>query len=85
MKKNIIKHAIMTEKTMGFTERENKLAFVVDIKANKNDVREAVQTLYKVKVVNVDTVITPKGIKRAIVQLAPENSAEEIATNMGVV
>jgi large subunit ribosomal protein L23 len=37
-----------------------------------------------VKVVKVTTQITPRGGKKAIVTLAPENSAEEIASRLGV-
>ena len=40
--------------------------------------------MYNVKVIKVTTLIDPKGEKKAIVTLSPENSAEEIASRLGI-
>jgi large subunit ribosomal protein L23 len=44
----IILSPIITEKTHKQQEAENKYSFKVHADANKNDVKEAIQTLYKV-------------------------------------
>jgi ribosomal protein uL23 len=80
----VLKNALMTEKSMDLSDRENKLIFVVDKRVNKNTIREAVEKLYGVKVLSVNTQTTAKGQKKAFVQLAPESSAEEIISKTGV-
>ena len=80
----VIKYPIVTEKSMEKSLAENKLCFAVDMKANKNLIREAVEKMYEVKVIKVNTQITTKGEKRAYTKLSPEHSAEEIASGMGV-
>jgi len=80
----VIKHPIVTEKSMEKSLQENKLCFAVNGKSNKNQIREAVEKMYSVKVLSVNTLITTKGEKRAYTRLSPEHSAEEIASGMGV-
>jgi large subunit ribosomal protein L23 len=69
---------------MTIIEKENKLVFIVDRRANKKDIAKAVETAFKVKVKNVKTQICPKG-KKAYIKLKPEYSASDIATKMGMV
>ncbi len=80
----IIISPYITEKTMKSLEMENKLVFIVKRQANKKQIKEAVEKLYNVKVSKVNTVITPKGEKKAFVRLSPEYRAEEIATKLGI-
>lgn len=57
----IIKRPIITEKSMLLVERENKYTFSVDKRANKVQIANAVEELFKVKVVKVNTMnVTPK-------------------------
>ena len=51
---SVIKHLLITEKgtTLG---PQNKYLFSVDRKANKPDIKRAVQEIYKVKVTSVNT------------------------------
>lgn len=51
---NVIKRPLVTEKTTGLME-QNKYCFVVDPRANKNQIKEAVEQLFKVKVLEVNT------------------------------
>ncbi len=80
----IVNHSLVTEKATGLIDRENALQFIVNLKANKKQIKEEVERLYGVKVVSVNTVITAKGKKKATVKLSPEYRAEEIATRMGL-
>ena len=73
-----------TEKALNYIEFHNTLVFIVDRKATKHQIKEAVEKAYDVKVEKVRTLITAKGEKRAFVKLSPEYSADEIATRLGV-
>ena len=79
-----IKHPLATEKSIRLMESENKLVFVVDKKANKHDIKKAIQELFNAKVVNVNTHNTFKGEKRAYVTFAKETPAIDIATTLGM-
>ena len=79
-----IKYPLATEKAVRLMEAENKLVFEVELKANKQDVRKAVEDLFKVKVVAVNTYITQAGKKRAYVKLSQETPAIDVATQMGL-
>jgi len=80
----VLKHSLVTEKSMDMVEKGNKIVFVVSKKANKNQIKEAVESLYKVKVIDVNTVNAINGQKKAFVQLHPESHAEDIISKMGV-
>ncbi len=81
---DVILYPLMTEKSLDKTDKENRLTFIVDRRSGKQQIKEAVESLYNVKVVKVNTQITMEGKKKAFVKLAPEYSAEDIAGRMGV-
>ena len=80
----VIMYPIMTEVTSRLIETENKLVFIVSLKANKKDIRLAVEELYQVNVKDVNTTITTKGEKKAFVRLKPEHSATDVAIKLGI-
>ncbi|MFX0035033.1 MAG: 50S ribosomal protein L23 [Candidatus Hermodarchaeota archaeon] len=80
----IIKKPLITEKTFDLIEKENKLVFIVDRKANKSQIKKAVEKLHNVRVKKVNTMITPQGNKKAFVKLHPEFSAQDIAIDLGI-
>ena len=80
----IIKFPLSTEKAIRLMEAENKLVFVVDKKAKKSEIKQSVETIFKVKVSKVNTLITPRGEKRAYVKLSPEHTALDVATDLGL-
>jgi large subunit ribosomal protein L23 len=51
----IIKKPLITEKSTRQKEEGNQIAFVVDPKAGKIQIRQAVEKLFKVKVLSVRT------------------------------
>ena len=55
----IIKHALSTEKAVRLMESENKLTFIVNLKANKEEIKQAVEKMFNVKVEKVNTEVTP--------------------------
>lgn len=52
---DIIRKPIVTEKATAATDVANTYAFEVDRRATKTQIKDAVQALYKVRVVNVRT------------------------------
>jgi large subunit ribosomal protein L23 len=52
---NVIRRPLITEKGLGVKETQNTLVFEVDQKATKTEVKQAVETLFKVKVSDVRT------------------------------
>ncbi len=82
----IIKYPILTEKTIRLIE-QNQYSFAVDVKADKNMLKAAIEQLFDVKVLAVNTSLLPlrkrrvgkfigkkSRYKRAIVKLASEDS-----------
>jgi large subunit ribosomal protein L23 len=82
----IVKYPILTEKTIRLMD-QNQYSFAVDPKAGKIAVKYAVEKLFDVKVISVNTSLLPlrkrrvgkfigkkSRYKRAIVKLAAEDS-----------
>ena len=59
----IIRKPIVTEQTMNLSA-DNKYTFEVDLRANKIEIRNAIQDIFKVKVPKVTTSILPGKVKR---------------------
>ncbi|MCF2142589.1 MAG: 50S ribosomal protein L23 [Candidatus Heimdallarchaeota archaeon] len=73
-----------SERVFEMIESENKLVFIVQRQANKVTIKRAIEELYNVKVVKVNTMITTSGKKKAIVKLHPTNNAVDLATALGL-
>lgn len=82
--KNVIKYPLTTEKAVKLIESENKLLFVVDLKADKKQIKENIEKLFNVKVEKINTLITSDGEKRAYIKLAKETPAMDVITKLGL-
>jgi len=80
---SIIKMPYVTEKTFRLIEQENKLVFLVSRDATKASVKDAIETVYGVKVDRVNLMTTRSG-KEAFVRLSEETPAAELASKLGV-
>ncbi len=80
----VIFYPLMTESASLMVEKDNKLIFIVNLKARKSDVKRAVEQLYEVKVNKVTMLITPQGEKKAFVKLNPEYKASDVAIKLGI-
>jgi len=80
----IIKSPYVTEKVTGMIDSENTLEFLVSMQATKPEIKKALEGLYDVEVLAVRTMVTSRGEKKAIVKLAGEGSASELATRLGL-
>ena len=87
--RDIIKAPIVTEKSAKLAQEGNTITFSVDTKANKSEIKQAVEKLFNVKVESVNTVnVRPKKkrvgryvgktnkVKKAIVKLKEGSSIE---------
>ncbi len=80
----IIKYPLATEKSIRLMEAENKLVFVVDKKATKQEIKKAIEELFKAKVKSVNTQNNITGEKRAYITFTKETPAIDIATTLGI-
>ena len=60
----IIKKPIITEKSLHLASTQNKYTFEVDKLAKKNQIKDAIEEFFSVKVTAVNTVRSNKSIKR---------------------
>lgn len=81
---DVIFYPLMTESASLMVEKDNKIIFIVDIKAGKSDVKKAVEQLYEVEVDRITMLITPQGEKKAFVKLKPEFKASDVAIKLGI-
>ncbi len=86
--RDIIVKPVISEKTYGLLD-ENKYTFIVDPRANKTQIKQAIETIFDVKVLSVNTMNRAgkrkrRGLivgkrpdtKRAIVTVAPGDEIE---------
>ena len=81
---DVIVRMMITERASEIVEKENRLTFIVNRNATKGQIKEAIETLYEVKVVKVNTLITPRGEKKAMIKLSPEYNAADLAVRLGL-
>ncbi len=87
--RDIIKAPIITEKSANLAQTQNTMSFSVDVKANKTQIKQAIESIFDVKVESVNTVnVKPKKkrvgryagktnrVKKAIVKLREGSSIE---------
>jgi large subunit ribosomal protein L23 len=61
--RDILRRPVVSEKSYALLD-ENKYTFVVDPRANKTQIKQAVQTVFQVKVTGVNTINRPGKRKR---------------------
>ena len=80
----MIRRFVVTEKALRLAEKENKITIIVDRAATKKQIADEIQRLYNVNVDEVNTLITPRGEKKAYVKLSREHSAMDLLSRLGV-
>lgn len=63
---HVVRRPLMTEKTTRAQERSNKYSFRVDRQATKPEIRKAIETLFNVKVKDVNVMTMPSKAKRVL-------------------
>ncbi len=80
----MIRRFVLTEKALMLAERENKITIIVDRSDNKKVIKDEFEKLYGVKVQYVNTMITTRGEKKAVVKLSPEHNAFDLLSRLGL-
>jgi large subunit ribosomal protein L23 len=80
----MIIHPHVTEKATMLAEQNNLLQFIVGVDDTKTKVKKEIEALFKVKVHSVNTMMTTKGKKKAIVVFEEPNTATELASRLGL-
>lgn len=65
-------------------ESENKLVFVVNKKASRQEIKKAIEETFNMKVEEVNTLNDSKGRKKAYVKFSAETPAIDLATKLGL-
>ena len=60
---DILKKPLITEKASAISEKAGKYTFLVDKKANKVEIKKAVEKMYGVNVEDVNTLVMPSKLK----------------------
>jgi len=81
---DVVHHPLSTESAIKTIEDNNTLVFIVKKKTNKAQIKQAVQSLYRIKIKKVNTLITPKGMKKAYVKLTSDQDALDVANKIGI-
>ena len=81
----VIKFVLMTEKAIRFIEAQNRLVFVVDRKAGRQEIKKAVESAFQSRISGVNVMIDQKGRKRAFVKFEKPGEAGEIAIRLGII
>ncbi|MEI3530555.1 MAG: 50S ribosomal protein L23 [Bacilli bacterium] len=87
--RDIIKAPIITEKSADLVQNKNTVTFSVDVKANKTQIKQAIEKIFNVQVESVNTInVKPRKkrvgryvgktnkVKKAIVKLKEGSSIE---------
>merc|ERR1712142_371878 len=82
---SMVKFPLTTESAMKKIEDNNTLVFIVDKRANKPLIKQAVKKLYDIEVAKVNTLIRPDGEKKAYVRLMPDYDALDVANKIGII
>jgi large subunit ribosomal protein L23 len=85
----VLKKPLLSEKSTWAMSEQNRYAFIVDARASKDEIKAAVEKLYKVRVEGVNTqlkkhkskqfrtgVVVPSDTKKAIVKLHKDDKLE---------
>ncbi|KAI6147244.1 ribosomal protein L23/L15e core domain-containing protein [Pisolithus tinctorius] len=74
-----------TESAMKKIEEHNTLVFIVDLRSNKRQIKDAVKKLYDVQAAKINTLIRPDGKKKAYVRLTSDHDALDVANKIGFI
>jgi len=80
----ILKYPFVTEKAMMMLEGENKLQFIVQRSATRQEIKRELELTFEQDVATIRTMMTMKGEKKAIVTFSDAKAAEEILSRLGI-
>ncbi len=81
----VIIRPVTSEKAVRLMEAQNKLTFIVSKKASKQLIKKAVEELFNINIVSVNTLNTTKNEKKAYVKLSDKDNALDIGADLGMI
>ncbi|KAF9993725.1 60S ribosomal protein L25 [Entomortierella chlamydospora] len=81
----VLKAPLNTESAMKKIEENNTLVFLVDVKANKRQIKDSLKKLYDITALKVNTLICPDGNKKAYIKLTADADALDVANKIGFI
>merc|ERR1712137_1524430 len=81
----ILKYPLTTESAMKKIEENNTLVFIVDVRASKVQIKEAIKKMYDIDTQKINSLIRPDGQKKAYVRLATDYDALDVANKIGII
>ena len=81
----LFKHPITTESSMKKIQSSNTIILVFDSKAHKKNIKFLMEKIYKTNVIKINTLVTPKGLKKAFIKLSPDQDALDVANKIGFI
>merc|ERR1712146_17106 len=81
----ILKFPLTTESAMKKIEENNTLVFIVDVRANKVQIKEAIKKMYDIDTQKINTLIRPDGQKKAYLRLSQDYDALDVANKIGII
>ncbi|KAK9474007.1 60S ribosomal protein uL23 [Dipodascopsis tothii] len=80
----VILRSIQNDTAIEKYEGLNTLVLLVDIKANKRQIKDAVKKVFFADTIKINTLITPKGEKKAFVRLSSDADLLDIGHRAGI-
>merc|ERR1712159_751532 len=81
-----LKYPLTTESAMKKIEENNTLVFIVDVRASKSQIKEAIKKMYEpIDVLKINTLVRPDGQKKAYVHLTQDFDALDVANKIGII
>merc|ERR1711977_662349 len=82
----ILKYPLTTESATKKIEENNTLVFIIDVRASKVQIKEAIKKMYEpIDVSKINTLVRPDGQKKAYVHLTPDFDALDVANKIGII
>merc|ERR1712171_2737 len=81
----ILKYPLTTESAMKKIEENNTLVFIVDVRASKTQIKEAIKKMYDIDTQKINTLVRPDGQKKAYVRLTQDYDALDVANKIGII
>merc|ERR1712025_821055 len=79
------KYPLTTESAMKKIEENNTLVFIIDVRASKIQIKEAIKKMYDIDTQKINTLIRPDGQKKAYVRLTQDYDALDVANKIGII
>merc|ERR1712224_603050 len=79
------KYPLKTESAMKKIEENNTLVFIVDVRASKVQIKEAIKKMYDIDTQKINSLIRPDGQKKAYVRLTQDYDALDVANKIGII